>query len=150
VDSVAQGRVWTGLAARSRGLVDELGGIYKAIAMATRKGRHPADDSGGRRGPIRATSGRFLSCLFGELIGEHEDEDELAVAHRTPSGRARVDGRGEIPGRRDLRDDALEHPDSLDPAARSLKRLRARGSNADPRARSISRRRVTSSPPPLA
>ncbi|HTK32361.1 MAG TPA: signal peptide peptidase SppA [Candidatus Saccharimonadaceae bacterium] len=34
VDSVAQGRVWTGLAAKPRGLVDHLGGIEEAIAEA--------------------------------------------------------------------------------------------------------------------
>ncbi len=34
VDSVAQGRVWTGLSARPRGLVDRFGGIEEAIAEA--------------------------------------------------------------------------------------------------------------------
>ena len=34
IDAVAGGRVWTGLAARSRGLVDRLGGIEDAIAIA--------------------------------------------------------------------------------------------------------------------
>jgi protease IV len=34
VDSIAQGRVWTGLSARPRGLVDRFGGIEEAIAEA--------------------------------------------------------------------------------------------------------------------
>jgi len=36
VDKVAQGRVWTGRQALSRGLVDELGGFEEAIAEAKR------------------------------------------------------------------------------------------------------------------
>jgi protease-4 len=34
IDSVGQGRVWTGLSARSRGLVDALGGITSALEVA--------------------------------------------------------------------------------------------------------------------
>jgi protease-4 len=34
VDAVAQGRVWTGADAKERGLVDELGGLDRAIALA--------------------------------------------------------------------------------------------------------------------
>ena len=34
VDSVGQGRVWTGIAGRDRGLVDRLGGIEDAISLA--------------------------------------------------------------------------------------------------------------------
>jgi protease IV len=37
IRSVAKGRVWIGSAAQSRGLVDSLGGIYTAIAMAKRR-----------------------------------------------------------------------------------------------------------------
>jgi len=34
IDAVAQGRVWTGRQAQARGLVDELGGLTRAIALA--------------------------------------------------------------------------------------------------------------------
>ena len=34
VDSVAQGRVWTGIQAKERGLVDEIGGLEDAISYA--------------------------------------------------------------------------------------------------------------------
>ena len=37
VDEVAKGRVWTGLDALKIGLVDELGGLYDAIAIAADK-----------------------------------------------------------------------------------------------------------------
>lgn len=39
VDAVAQGRVWAGSDARARGLVDELGGLERAIALAAEKAR---------------------------------------------------------------------------------------------------------------
>jgi protease-4 len=44
VDEVAQGRVWTGEQAKQLGLVDELGGLYKAIDMAKQRARIPADE----------------------------------------------------------------------------------------------------------
>jgi protease-4 len=36
-DAVARGRIWSGLAAKSRGLVDELGGFAKAVELARAK-----------------------------------------------------------------------------------------------------------------
>ena len=44
VDEIAQGRVWTGEQARQLGLVDELGGLYKAIDLAKQRARIPADE----------------------------------------------------------------------------------------------------------
>ncbi|HWI20643.1 MAG TPA: signal peptide peptidase SppA [Vicinamibacterales bacterium] len=44
VDEIAQGRVWTGQQAKDLGLVDELGGLYKAIDMAKQRARIPADE----------------------------------------------------------------------------------------------------------
>jgi len=43
VDSVGQGRVWTGAQARERGLVDEFGGLDKAIEVAKQLAKIPAD-----------------------------------------------------------------------------------------------------------
>ena len=39
IDAVAQGRVWTGRQARERGLVDELGGLDRAIAVAKERAK---------------------------------------------------------------------------------------------------------------
>jgi len=39
VDSIAQGRVWSGVDAKKIGLVDELGGLDKAIAIAAKKAK---------------------------------------------------------------------------------------------------------------
>jgi protease-4 len=41
IDAVAQGRVWLGSQAKSRGLVDELGGLDTAIAMVKKKANIP-------------------------------------------------------------------------------------------------------------
>ena len=43
VDSVSQGRVWTGEQARQIGLVDELGGIEQAISWAKKKANIPEE-----------------------------------------------------------------------------------------------------------
>jgi protease-4 len=43
IDSVAQGRVWTGRQAKQAGLVDELGGLRRAIALAKEKAKIAAD-----------------------------------------------------------------------------------------------------------
>ncbi|HEV2799580.1 MAG TPA: signal peptide peptidase SppA [Pyrinomonadaceae bacterium] len=43
VDSIAQGRVWTGTQAKERGLVDEFGGLDKAVEIAKGLANIPAD-----------------------------------------------------------------------------------------------------------
>lgn len=42
LDAIAQGRVWTGRQARAIGLVDELGGLDRAIAAAKQRAKIPA------------------------------------------------------------------------------------------------------------
>lgn len=43
MEEVAQGRVWTGKDAASRGLVDATGGLTRAIAIAKQKANIPQD-----------------------------------------------------------------------------------------------------------
>ena len=43
VDSVGQGRVWTGAQAKDRSLVDDFGGLDKAIDVAKQLAKIPAD-----------------------------------------------------------------------------------------------------------
>lgn len=45
VREIAKGRIWTGAQARDLGLVDELGGLDKAVEMAKQKAGIPADDT---------------------------------------------------------------------------------------------------------
>jgi protease-4 len=43
IDSVGQGRVWTGAQAKDRGLIDEFGGLDKAVEVAKQLAKIPAD-----------------------------------------------------------------------------------------------------------
>jgi protease-4 len=43
IDEIAQGRVWTGQQAKARGLVDELGGLEVAVAVAKARAKIAAD-----------------------------------------------------------------------------------------------------------
>jgi protease IV len=43
MESVAQGRVWSGQDAFSRGLVDSLGGVSQALAIAKQRANIPKD-----------------------------------------------------------------------------------------------------------
>ncbi len=43
IDAIGQGRVWTGRQARQIGLVDDLGGLERALAVARQRAKIPAD-----------------------------------------------------------------------------------------------------------
>ncbi len=43
IDALAQGRVWTGRQAKENGLVDELGGLDRAIAVAKQRAKIPSE-----------------------------------------------------------------------------------------------------------
>ena len=43
MEEVAQGRIWTGKDAASRGLVDAIGGLSRAVAIAKLKANIPQD-----------------------------------------------------------------------------------------------------------
>ena len=45
IEALAQGRVWLGAQAQARGLVDELGGIDRALELAKQKARIPASEN---------------------------------------------------------------------------------------------------------
>ena len=44
IDAIAQGRVWTGRQAKNLGLVDELGGLDRAVAIAKQRAKIPAGE----------------------------------------------------------------------------------------------------------
>jgi len=68
IDKIARGRVWTGRKAKELGLVDELGGLERAIAIAREKAGLPADapviESPHRGGPFE-----FLEEMFEARLG---------------------------------------------------------------------------------
>ncbi len=73
VDSIAQGRVWVGQTAKSIGLVDELGGFNRAVAVAKELAKL---DQNSR---VRLVEYPKRTTFFDTLFGEGDDE-EGAVA----------------------------------------------------------------------
>ena len=68
IDSIAQGRVWTGAQAKENGLIDDFGGLDKAIEVARQLANIPAD-KGVRRVILPHPRG-FFDNFFG---GNEED-----------------------------------------------------------------------------
>jgi protease-4 len=70
IDAVAQGRVWTGRQAKGLGLVDELGGLDRAIALAKTRAGIPANqDVSLVVYPPRQSFFEALSHPFGQADG---------------------------------------------------------------------------------
>jgi len=94
VDSVAEGRVWTGKAARARGLVDRLGGLETAFEMARARAGLPQDEEliVERFPRVRRS---FLDRVLEDLLSGDEAESAIslppilrgwATIERFPSG----------------------------------------------------------------
>lgn len=83
IDSIAQGRVWTGTQAKDRGLVDEFGGLDRAVEVAKQLANIPADKSV-RRVVFPAPRG-FLQDMFGG------GGDNLAVMRAKQQQRAMLE-----------------------------------------------------------
>jgi len=64
VAEIAQGRVWSGRAARELGLVDELGNLERAIALAREKAKLAQDAPMHRVEAERSAFDKFLEGLF--------------------------------------------------------------------------------------
>lgn len=77
VNTLGQGRVWTGTQAKENGLVDEFGGIEKAISIAKELANLPADKDVKR--VVFPAPVTFLERLLGEG-GEQTREDQAAKA----------------------------------------------------------------------
>jgi protease IV len=63
VDAIGQGRVWTGLQAKERGLVDEIGGLERAIEIAKELAGIPTDQEVQR--VVYPKPKTFVERLFG-------------------------------------------------------------------------------------
>ena len=100
IQAVAQGRVWTGQQAKERGLVDALGGLDVAVALAKARAKIPADEDvelvvyPARRSLYEALREQFGSAggagLFARMVGR---QGTRALAGATAS--ARLFRRGE-------------------------------------------------------
>ena len=74
IHEVAQGRVWTGAQAKERGLVDEFGGLNKAIEIAKNLANLPSDKD--VRRVVFPAQRPFLASLLGS------DEEDATVKAR--------------------------------------------------------------------
>src|SRR5215831_13682826 len=78
VDSVAQGRVWSGSRATQLGLVDRLGGLEDAIEMARHRAGIPKDaDLIIERFP--ESESPFFPRFFGDLFSDDDTDDASAL-----------------------------------------------------------------------
>lgn len=74
IDSIGQGRVWTGAQGKEKGLVDEFGGLDRAIEIAKQLAGIPADKS--VRRVILPYPRSFFESLFG---GGGDDEASIKL-----------------------------------------------------------------------
>ncbi|MEJ7577819.1 MAG: signal peptide peptidase SppA [Pyrinomonadaceae bacterium] len=82
VDSIAQGRVWTGTQGRERGLVDEFGGMERAIEVAKELAKIPADKS------VRRVVLPYPRTFLQRIFGGGEDEETYAQLRARQQQRA--------------------------------------------------------------
>lgn len=75
IDTIGQGRVWTGAQGKEKGLVDEYGGLDKAIEFAKQLAKIPADK--GVQRIIRPQPPSFWEELFSESGDDTESGAEL-------------------------------------------------------------------------
>jgi protease-4 len=69
IDTIGQGRVWTGSQGKERGLVDEYGGLDKAIEIAKQLAKIPAEQS------IQRVLLPKPPSFFEELMNSGDDGD---------------------------------------------------------------------------
>jgi protease-4 len=69
IDTIGQGRVWTGSQGKERGLVDEYGGLDKAIEFAKQLAKIPAGQS------FQRVILPKPPCFFEELMNNSDDAD---------------------------------------------------------------------------
>ena len=78
VDGLGQGRVWTGTQAKERGLIDEFGGLEKAIEIAKQLAELPADKDVRRVAYPEAKS--FFETLMGGGASTETEEQKAQAA----------------------------------------------------------------------
>jgi protease IV len=98
VQEIAKGRVWTGADAEPRGLVDQLGGFWTAVAAMKQVAGIPAD---GKvqfvRFPKAKSLGQALEDAFGGTTASMRAIQGLATLAQTPGIRSVVEAVSEAP-----------------------------------------------------
>ena len=94
VKEIAKGRVWTGLQAKEIGLVDELGGIMKAIEVAKELAEIDEDTKINlKRYPRAKTTSEQLEQLFGGSAQMRENMSQLNEIMNLPEVQAAIKAR---------------------------------------------------------
>ena len=78
VNTIAQGRVWTGTQAKANGLIDEFGGLEKAIEIAKQLANLPADKDVKR--VVLPAPRPFFETLFGDKEETQTSAEQKAQA----------------------------------------------------------------------
>src|SRR5262245_42937961 len=78
IDAIAQGRVWTGRQAKQNGLVDQLGGLDQAIAIAKQRAKIPAES--GVEIVVYPPRRSFYEILTDQFSGSSESQMAALVA----------------------------------------------------------------------
>ena len=78
VNTLGQGRVWTGTQAKANGLIDEFGGLEKAISVAKELANLPADKEVKR--VVLPAPKPFLETLFGDDASAQTKEQQAQAA----------------------------------------------------------------------
>jgi protease-4 len=73
VHEVARGRVWTGAQAKEKGLVDEFGGLDRAVEVAKELAKIPADKG------VRRVVYPAPRTFFQQLFGGGDDQDAASI-----------------------------------------------------------------------
>ena len=76
VDKIGKGRVWTGSQAKEQGLVDEIGGLSKAIELAKELAGIPADEE------VKLVVWPKKVSFFNALIGKRLSYTNLGLNPR--------------------------------------------------------------------
>ncbi|MFN2500302.1 MAG: S49 family peptidase, partial [Pyrinomonadaceae bacterium] len=71
IDSIAQGRVWTGAQAKERGLVDEFGGLDRAVEIAKELAKIPKDKG------VRRVIFPYPRTLLQQFLNEEGQESRV-------------------------------------------------------------------------
>ncbi len=77
IDAIAQGRVWTGRQARQNGLVDDLGGLDRAVALAKQRAKIAADSD--VEIVVYPPRKSFYELLSDQLTGAGDSAQSAAV-----------------------------------------------------------------------
>lgn len=79
IDTIAQGRVWTGRQAHERGLVDKLGGLREAVVEAGKLAHLDKHYSVGYLQPKTSTVGRFMQGFSRSAVGRVMRENGIRL-----------------------------------------------------------------------